>query len=76
MSTHAWQTPVALGIVALTAAVFAWRQFRPRRFSFARDTACGCAGAGSGSRPPGLIVHGRKGERPRIDVRNNLTSRS
>jgi hypothetical protein len=64
-----WQQPVALGIVALTAGVFLWRRFRPRRFLFARDTACGCAGTGTGVKPPGLVISGRRGERPRCELK-------
>lgn len=69
MNANAWQTPIALGIVAVTAALFAWRKFRPRRFSLDRDTACGCGGGTSGGRAPGLVVCGRKGERPRVELR-------
>lgn len=69
MNPNAWQTPVALGIVAVTAALFAWRRLRPRRFSLGRDTACGCSGGTGGGRPPGLRVCGRKGEPPRVELR-------
>lgn len=61
-----WQTPTALGIVAITAAAFVWRRFRPRRFSFEKHLPCGCSGGGSGPRPPGLTVAGRRGEIPRV----------
>jgi hypothetical protein len=65
-----WQQPVALAIVALTAGTFLWRRFRPRKFSFAKDTPCGCS-AVSGARPPGLVVHGRRGERPQVVVKEH-----
>jgi hypothetical protein len=60
-----WQQPVALGIVALTAGIFLWRRFRPRRFSLAHDTHCGCS-APSGMTPPGLIIQGKRGEQAQV----------
>ena len=69
-----WQEPLALGLVAATVVAFAWRplrrRFGPRRFSLQRDTACGCAGGNrSGPPPPSVKISGRRGERPRIEVR-------
>lgn len=64
-----WQQPAALGLVALTAGIFLWRRFRPHRFSFHKDTACGCVSP-SGPPPPGLIVRGRRGERPRVVLKD------
>lgn len=63
-----WQTPVALVLVAATAAAFLWRRFRPKRFSLGRDTHCGCGSSPTGARPPGFRVEGRRGERPRITL--------
>lgn len=60
-----WQQPVALGVVAATAAIFLWRRFKPRRFSFERDTACGCS-APPGQTPPGLVIQGRRGEQATV----------
>jgi hypothetical protein len=61
-----WQQIVSLMIVALAAAALAWARMRRRKFSFARDTHCGCAGF-TPSSPQGLIVfHTRKGERPQV----------
>lgn len=64
-----WQTPVALLIVAVAAIAFLWRQFRPRRFSLTRDTACGCSSRPGGATPPGYIVHGRRGEPQQITLK-------
>ena len=69
-----WQEPVALGIVGLTALAFAWRplrrRFGPRRLGDVLDTACGCSTRGSGGRcPPSVKVSGRRGERPRVEIR-------
>jgi len=62
-----WQQAVALTIVATTAGLFVWARFKPRKFSFERDTHCGCAGQPA---PTGSIVfRARKGERPQIVVK-------
>jgi hypothetical protein len=64
-----WQQVAALCVVGATAAVFVFAKLRPRKFSFQRDTHCGCA-AGGGSAPGASIVfHARKGERPRVVVK-------
>jgi len=65
-----WQTPIALAVVALTAAIFAWRRFRPRRFSFAKDTPCGCVSPKGGVRPPGYVIEGKRGELPRVTLKS------
>jgi hypothetical protein len=64
-----WQTPVALGIVALTAAVFLWRRFRPRKFDFHKETNCGCSSP-SGPSPPSIVISGRRGEHPTVTVKS------
>jgi hypothetical protein len=62
-----WQQPLALGIVAATAATLLWRQLRPRRNTFEKAFPCGCAG--TGARPTtGLKVQGRRGERARVTL--------
>lgn len=63
-----WQTPVALGVVALTVAIVLWRRLRPRKFNFHRDTGCGCSAPGV--RPPNVVVEGRRGERPKVTVKS------
>jgi hypothetical protein len=64
-----WQETTALLIVAATAAAFAWHRFRPRKFSFQRDTHCGCSSSVTDQPPPSIVFHARKGERPQITVR-------
>ena len=64
-----WQEATALLIVAATAAVFAWRKLRPRKFSFQRDTHCGCSSSVADQSPPSIVFHARKGERPQFTVR-------
>jgi hypothetical protein len=64
----AWQEFAALSIVALTAAVFAWRLVRPRRLGGNKGLACSCAGASAGSMPS-MVFKARKGERVQILVK-------
>jgi len=65
-----WQQVVSLLIVALAAGLLLWGRLRPRKFSFQRDTHCGCAGPGGSAGQQGSIVfHARKGERPEVVVR-------
>jgi hypothetical protein len=64
-----WQQIIALVIVGLTAGIFLWSRFRPRKFSLERDTHCGC-GKGSQDAPKSSIVfRARKGEKPQITVK-------
>ena len=63
-----WQKVVSLVIVAGTAAAFLRAKMRPRRFSFERDTHCGCA-APTGSKNS-IVFHARKGERAQIIVKS------
>jgi hypothetical protein len=61
-----WQQTAALAIVAVTAGIFLWQKFRRRKFSFARDTHCGCSGAGGPATKSSIVFHARKGERPEV----------
>ena len=64
-----WQQLVSLLIVAGAAFLLFRTKFRRRKFSFARDTHCGCAG-GAHDRPQYTVVYrARKGERPEIIVK-------
>jgi hypothetical protein len=65
-----WQQLVALAVVGVTAGLFAWNRFRPRKFRFERDTHCGC-GCAAGARGPqhSVVYHTRKGERPEVIVK-------
>lgn len=65
-----WQTVVSLAIVALAIAGFGWGQWRRRKFSFARNTHCGCAINDATPNPGSIIFHARKGERPQIIVKS------
>jgi hypothetical protein len=62
-------TVISLLIVAAAAALMARSKFRRRRFSFARDTHCGCAGAGRRPQSGSIVFRARKGERPEVLVK-------
>lgn len=64
-----WQQFVALVIVVVTAGWLAASKFRRRRFSFERDTHCGCATASASAPQGSIIFHARKGERPEVLVK-------
>jgi hypothetical protein len=65
-----WQETTALAITAGTAVAFVWARLRRRKFSFQRDTHCGCNAASSPAPVGGSITfHARKGERPQVIVR-------
>jgi len=66
-----WQEATALTIVAMTAAAFVWSRFRLRKFSFQRDTHCGCSAAGSATRPQSIVFRARKGGPTEITVKMN-----
>src|SRR5690349_19985128 len=56
-----WQETTALAIVVVTASAFAWARFRPRRFSFHRDSQCGCSTSASSHQPSSIVLRARKG---------------
>jgi hypothetical protein len=64
-----WQQAVSLAIVASVAGLFLWGQFRRRKFSFARDTHCGCSMHGQSETKSSIVFHARKGERPEVVVK-------
>ncbi|MGD0251751.1 MAG: hypothetical protein ABSC01_03530 [Verrucomicrobiota bacterium] len=65
-----WQQIISLAIVALAAGLLAWGRFRPRKFSFQRDTHCGCSVPGeSSAQKSSIVFHARKGERREVVVR-------
>jgi hypothetical protein len=63
-----WQQATALLIVAATAGLFLWARFRTRKFSFERDTHCGCSGLTAASKGS-IVFRARKGERRQIVVK-------
>lgn len=63
-----WQQLVALVIVAAAAGLLARSRFKRRKFSFERDTHCGCSAGSTGERSS-IVFHARKGERPEVLVK-------
>ena len=64
-----WQQITALGIVALTAALFVLARLRrKRKAGLPCDSHCGCSTANKAN-SPSVIYHARKGERPEIIVK-------
>ena len=63
-----WQQIISLAIVALAAGLLLWGRFRPRKFSFQRDTHCGCQGGRTGERSS-IVYSAKKGGRPRVTVK-------
>jgi len=64
-----WQKIVSLAIVGVTAAVLLWSKFRPRKFSFQKDTHCGCASPSTTSPQSTMVFRARRGERPQIYIK-------
>jgi hypothetical protein len=64
-----WQQAVSLAIVASVAGLFLWGRFRRCKFSFERDTHCGCSAGGQSEMKSSIVFHARKGERPEVVVK-------
>lgn len=64
-----WQQLVSLMIVAVAAACLLGGRLRRRRFSFQRDTHCGCAAAGGPAERGSIVFRARRGERPEVLVK-------
>lgn len=63
-----WQQLVSLVIVAAAGALLVGSRLRRRKFSFERDTHCGCA-IPSASPQSSIVFRARKGQRPEVVVR-------
>lgn len=67
-----WQELAALSVVGITLALFLWARWAPRkglRLLGSRGGGCGCSGGSSALGSAGLIVQGRRGERPQVILR-------
>ena len=64
-----WQALVSLVIVAATAGLLLWGRFRRRKFSFQRDTHCGCSAVPSSAPQSSIVFRARKWERPEVLVK-------
>jgi hypothetical protein len=70
VSTMDWQKIAALAVVAGTVGVFLTRAWPHRRkFSFERQTHCGCGSAALAAAGHSVVFHARKGERARVIVK-------
>jgi len=65
-----WQQLVSLAIVGAAAALLLRSRFGRRRFSFQRDTHCGCSAANSSAPQGSIIYRARKGERPQVVIKS------
>jgi hypothetical protein len=66
-----WQQIAALGVVGATAMIFLWAKLRRRKFSFEKDTHCGCGTPSAGGNKNSIVFSARKGRRPVILVKQN-----
>jgi hypothetical protein len=64
-----WQQLLSLLIVAGAAVLLLKRQIRSRRFSFQKDTHCGCSAVPQTAPQSSIIFHARKGCRPEVLVK-------
>jgi hypothetical protein len=65
-----WQRIAALAVVAGTAGAFVARAWpRRRKFSFERQTHCGCGTAGHAGAKNSVVFHARKGQRAQVIVK-------
>ena len=64
-----WQQTVSLVVVASAAVLLVGSKFRRRKFSFERDTHCGCAAVQESSPQSSIVFRARKGQRPEVLVK-------
>jgi len=64
-----WQQLVSLMIVCAAAGLLLGGKLRRRKFSFERETHCGCAAASPSVLQNSIVFRARKGERPQVVVK-------
>jgi hypothetical protein len=64
-----WQQLVSLVVVGSAAVLLAGSKLRRRKFSFERDTHCGCAAVRESSPQSSIVFRARKGARPEVLVK-------
>jgi hypothetical protein len=64
-----WQQLVSLVVVASAAFLLVGSKYRRRKFSFERDTHCGCLAVQESSRRSSIVFRARKGARPEVLVK-------
>ena len=69
-----WQQVASLLVVAAVAGLFLREYLRRRKFSFSRDTHCGCSVRDPGADKSSIVFHARKGGRAEVTVK--MRSRS
>ena len=67
-----WQQTVSLVVVASAAVLLVGSKFRRRKFSFERDTHCGCAAVQESSPQSSIVFRARKGQCPEVVVKMRL----
>jgi hypothetical protein len=63
-----WQKIASFVVVGVTVGAFVGAKLRKRKFSFERDTHCGCAV--TPGRQESIVFQARKGERGRIILKS------
>ncbi len=61
-----WQQLVSLVVVASAAVLLVGGKLRRRKFSFERETHCGCAAVPAVSRQSSIVFRARKGARAEV----------
>jgi hypothetical protein len=69
LATMDWQQLVSLTIVSAAAVLLLRAKFRPRKFSFQRDTHCGGCSHANAVPQHTVIFRARKGERPQVVIK-------
>jgi hypothetical protein len=64
-----WQQMVSLVVVASATVMLLGGKFRKRKFSFERDTHCGCAAKPRSSPQTSIVFRARRGERAQVLVK-------
>jgi hypothetical protein len=64
-----WQQLVSLCIVVAAFVLLVGSKFRRGKFSFERETHCGCSASGQSSPQGSIVFRARKGQRPEVLVK-------
>ena len=70
-ATMDWQQLVSLAIVVATAALLVASRFRRPKFSFQRDTHCGCSSSQGPASRSSIVFRARKGMPREVLVKMN-----
>jgi hypothetical protein len=64
-----WQHLASLSIVVLAAGCLLRSRLRRPRFSFLRDSHCGCAASSPIGPQTSIVYRARKGQRPEVQIK-------